>query len=93
VTVTSGHNRSCLILRRLRAPIGRSGHLRRPLNPYDPAMPDVGNFVFFTLIWAIRRTVPTGKDSAEMELRARLARGEISPTEFQAREDALRGQP
>jgi uncharacterized membrane protein len=47
--------------------------------------------VIATIIWAIRRTVPTGSAAAEMELRGRLARGEIDVSEFQAREDALRG--
>jgi uncharacterized membrane protein len=49
--------------------------------------------VIFTIIWAIRRAVPTGKAAAEMELSGRLPRGEIDLSEFQAREDALRGQP
>jgi uncharacterized membrane protein len=48
--------------------------------------------VIFTIIWAIRRAVPTGSAAAEMELRGRLARGEIDLSEFQAREDALRGK-
>ena len=41
------------------------------------------------IVWAIRRTLPTGKDAAMTELRDRLARGEIDPAEFQARFDAL----
>ena len=48
--------------------------------------------VIFTIVWAIRRTAPTGNAAAEMELRGRLARGEIDPSEFQAREDALQGK-
>ena len=49
--------------------------------------------VIVTIIWAIRRAMPSGKTAAEEELRARLVRGEIDPSEFQAREDALKGQP
>jgi uncharacterized membrane protein len=49
--------------------------------------------VVISIIWAIRRAVPTGKTAADLELRERLARGEIDPSEFQAREDALEGQP
>jgi uncharacterized membrane protein len=45
--------------------------------------------VIGTIIWAIRRSVPTGKDAAVAELRARFARGEIDQSEFQARMDAL----
>jgi uncharacterized membrane protein len=64
---------------------------------------DFGGFFFITLmvplvmtavvigviVWAIRRSVPTGRDAAIGELRKRLARGEIDPAEFQARFDAL----
>ena len=45
--------------------------------------------VIATIIWVIRRSVPTGKDAAISELRARFARGEIDQGEFQARMDAL----
>jgi uncharacterized membrane protein len=45
--------------------------------------------VIVTIIWAIRRSVPTGKDAAIAQLRARFARGEIDQSEFQARMDAL----
>jgi uncharacterized membrane protein len=45
------------------------------------------------IVWAVRRGFPTGRDAAEQELRSRLARGEISPSEYQARMDALRQQP
>jgi uncharacterized membrane protein len=41
------------------------------------------------IIWAIRRNVPTGKDVAIQQLRARFASGEIDQSEFQARMDAL----
>ena len=41
------------------------------------------------VIWAIRRSVPTGRDVAIQELRARFAAGEIDQSEFQARMDAL----
>lgn len=49
--------------------------------------------VIVTIVWAIRRATPGGKQAADAELRDRLARGEIDPTEFAAREDALKGQP
>jgi uncharacterized membrane protein len=45
--------------------------------------------VIGTIIWAIRRSVPTGKDAAIAQLRTRFARGEIDQSEFQARMDAL----
>ena len=45
--------------------------------------------VIGVIVWAIRRSAPTGKDAAIGELRKRLARGEIDPAEFQARFDAL----
>jgi uncharacterized membrane protein len=48
--------------------------------------------VVVLIVWAFRRAMPTGKAAAEMELRARLARGEISPSEFEATLDALRNQ-
>ena len=73
-------------------------------------MPDIGNFVFFTvllslvlpivitiivivvIVWAIRRAMPSGKAAADEQLRDRLAAGDISASEFQADEDALREQ-
>lgn len=48
--------------------------------------------VVIVIVWAFRRAMPTGKAAAEMELRTRLARGEISPSEFEATLDALRNQ-
>lgn len=45
--------------------------------------------VIVVIVWSIRRSVPTGRAAAEMELRGRMARGEISPTEYQARLDSL----
>jgi uncharacterized membrane protein len=41
------------------------------------------------VIWAIRRSVPSSKDAAVQQLRARFAKGEIDLSEFQARMDAL----
>ena len=49
--------------------------------------------VVVAVIWAIRRSVPTGKDAAIAELRGRFARGEIDQSEFQARMDALSRDP
>ena len=45
--------------------------------------------VLVLVFWAIRRSVPSGKDVAIQELRARFAAGEIDQAEFQARMDAL----
>jgi uncharacterized membrane protein len=45
--------------------------------------------VVVAVIWTIRQVMPTGKRAAEMELRNRLARGEISPAEYQASLDVL----
>ncbi len=41
------------------------------------------------VIWAIRRTVPPQENPAVAELKSRLARGEIDPTEYQVRLRAL----
>lgn len=41
------------------------------------------------IVYALRRNVPPAEDPAVAELRGRLARGEIDPSEFQARLDAL----
>jgi uncharacterized membrane protein len=41
------------------------------------------------IVWAIRRSVPPSEDPAVAELKARLARGDIDPSEYQARLDAL----
>ena len=41
------------------------------------------------IVWAIRRSAPTGKNAAIEELRTRFARGEIDQSEFQARMDVL----
>jgi len=48
--------------------------------------------VVFTIIYVFRRALPSGKAAAQEELRQRLARGEISPTEYEATMDALRNQ-
>jgi uncharacterized membrane protein len=45
--------------------------------------------VIAVIVWAIRRSVPTGRDAAVQELRSRFARGQIDETEFLARMDAL----
>jgi uncharacterized membrane protein len=41
------------------------------------------------VVWAIRRSVPPREDPAVAELKGRLARGEIDPTEYQVRLRAL----
>ena len=41
------------------------------------------------VVWAIRRSVPPREDPAVAELKARLARGEIDPAEYQVRLRAL----
>lgn len=41
--------------------------------------------VIAVIVWAIRRSVPPLEDPAVAELKARLARGEIDPAEFQVR--------
>jgi uncharacterized membrane protein len=48
--------------------------------------------VLVAIVWTFRRMVPTGKAAAEQELRARMIRGEISPTEYEARRDAMRDE-
>lgn len=48
--------------------------------------------VIVAVIWAFRRAMPTGQAAAKEELRARLARGEISPSEYEATLDALKSQ-
>jgi len=45
--------------------------------------------VIGTVVWAMRRAMPSGKDAAIQELRDRFARGEIDQSEFQARMDTL----
>jgi uncharacterized membrane protein len=42
------------------------------------------------IVWAIRRSGPPREDPAIAELKARLARGEIDPIEYQVRIRALR---
>jgi uncharacterized membrane protein len=37
------------------------------------------------IVWAIRRSSPPREDPAVAELKARYARGEISPAEFEVR--------
>ena len=46
--------------------------------------------VLVVVVWGIRRTAPH-EDPAVAELKARLARGEIDPTEYEVRMRALRG--
>jgi uncharacterized membrane protein len=46
--------------------------------------------VLVVVIWAIRRSVPAREDPAVAELKARLARGEIDPIEYEVRMRALR---
>ena len=42
------------------------------------------------IVWAIRRSSPQREDPAVAALKARLARGEIDPIEYQVRMRALR---
>ena len=42
------------------------------------------------VVWAIRRNTPAREDPAVAELKARLARGDIDPVEYQVRMRALR---
>ena len=44
-----------------------------------------------TIVWAIRRSAPRREDPAIVELKTRLARGEIDPIEYTVRMRALRG--
>jgi uncharacterized membrane protein len=46
--------------------------------------------VIGVVIWAIRRNAPRREEPAVEELKARLARGEIDPVEYQVRIRALR---
>ena len=48
--------------------------------------------VAVVIVYAFRRAMPSGKAAAQEELRNRLARGEISPSEYEATMDALRNQ-
>jgi len=43
------------------------------------------------IVWAIRRAEPAREDPAVAELKARLARSEIDPIDYQVRMRALRG--
>jgi uncharacterized membrane protein len=45
---------------------------------------------FGIIIWVFRRITQVPEDAAKAELDRRLAAGEISPAEYQARLDALR---
>ena len=45
--------------------------------------------VIGVVIWAVRRNTPPRESPAVEELKARLARGEISPVEYQVRIRAL----
>lgn len=45
----------------------------------------ITGLVVGVIIWAIRRQVPHAEDPAVAELKSRLARGEIDPTEYQVR--------
>jgi uncharacterized membrane protein len=42
------------------------------------------------IVWAIRRGMPRREDPAIEQLKARMARGEISPVEYEVRMRALR---
>ena len=42
------------------------------------------------VVWSIRRSLPPREDPAITELKARLARGEIEPVEYEVRMRALR---
>lgn len=46
--------------------------------------------VLGVIVWAIRRSGPAREDPAVVELKGRLARGEIDPTEYEVRMRALR---
>ncbi len=46
--------------------------------------------VIGVVIWAVRRNAPRREEPAIEELKARLARGEIDPIEYQVRIRALR---
>jgi uncharacterized membrane protein len=41
------------------------------------------------IVWAIRRSAPASEDPAVAQLKSRLARGEISPVEYEVRMRAL----
>lgn len=45
--------------------------------------------VIAVVVWAFRRSAPTGRNAAVDELRGRFARGEIDQSEFQARIETL----
>jgi uncharacterized membrane protein len=46
--------------------------------------------VIGVIVWAIRRSAPASEDPAVAELKSRLARGDIDPTEYQVRLRALK---
>jgi uncharacterized membrane protein len=50
----------------------------------------ITGLVIGLIVWAIRRNAPASEDPAITELKSRLARGEIDPSEYQARLDALK---
>jgi uncharacterized membrane protein len=50
----------------------------------------ITGLVVGVVIWAIRRNAPRREQPAVEELKARLARGEIDPVEYQVRIRALR---
>ena len=47
--------------------------------------------VIAVVVWSVRRSGPPREDPAVAELKSRLARGEIDPTEYEVRMRALRG--
>jgi uncharacterized membrane protein len=49
--------------------------------------------VLGVVVWAIRRNAPRREEPAVEELKARLARGEIDPIEYQVRLRSLQGPP
>ena len=50
----------------------------------------ITGLVIGVIVWTIRRSAPASEDPAISELKSRLARGEIDPTEYQARLDVLK---
>ncbi len=50
----------------------------------------ITGLVIGVIVWTIRRSAPRAEDPAITELKSRLARGEIDPTEYQVRLHALK---
>ena len=49
----------------------------------------ITGIVIGVVVWAIRRSMPPREDPAIAELKARYARGEIDPAEFEVRMRSL----